>query len=211
MPGVLDQLSRVGSHLLISGTTGSGKSHLALAIGRKFPGPVVFYNPQDDDLAGDWTHADRSNDVRDLFRAKRGRISYVPNSNREFGKKEIKAIVDHVMLPLTVHRTPILFIFDESDTIAPQGGKGQSAVHEVLQRGRKLNVWGICVTQFPSLIDKILVRQCLVQAYFFSPYAKAYYKAQFLPGDYIEGSLENAPEHSFMLMNRGKLEGPMKI
>jgi hypothetical protein len=115
------------------------------------------------------------------------------------------------MQPLQIQRSPVLFIFDEADTLAPQGGKANSAVHEVLQRGGKLNVWGVCVTQFPSLIDKILVRQCQRQVYFESPYAEKYYKSQSLDGEQIVSKLAAAPEHSFMFWNRGGLEGPMRI
>jgi hypothetical protein len=196
------------AHSLVTGTTGSGKSYFALNQARSEGwGQILFWNPQEDELADSWPQADWRDRLDLLFRS--GHVSYVPQRNPKHAAKEARALVDYAMQ--RVWTKPVLFIWDECDLLAPQGRQG-TPLHEVAQRGRKRRVFGRNVTQFPALVDKTIVRQCRLQYYFPTPFGDAYYRRQGLDPVAITGPLERSGmKFPYMRWTNGKLEGPFQF
>lgn len=200
------------AHELIVGMTGGGKTYYALARCRSWPGPVFYWNPQDQEIEpelGAWIRADRYNSVHQLF-AGRARINYVPQWRIDHAIDELEVIVAHAMRPGRIWPAPLLLIIDEADQISPQG-KLATPGHQVAQRGRKHHVFGWFVTQFPSALSKDVVRNCTTHTIFKCTYAAGYLSAHGLPGDQIAETLAAAPQYAFLQWTiDGRLAGPYR-
>lgn len=203
-------------HHFISGTTGSGKSHMARHICEHWPGPVLFVNIQDDDLLSSWARVEydqyTSAEVLALLaKYKRLRLNFIPHFDEWVAPKLVQVLVRRAMYLMPVWQDPLLIAIDEADKFSPQGKKG-TATHELVQRGRKRGVFGLIISQFPADVDKGVLRNCTVHSYFHNPYVGDYYERYHLPGDQIRTTLARAGQFNFVqVAPDGSMSGPFKV
>jgi hypothetical protein len=202
----------MSEHELIIGMTRSGKSYHAQAAAQAWPGPVLFYNPQGQKMdVGEWTRATPNDSLSALVsllsNRPRARVQFTPHWNTEVARPQLARIVDECMQ--RIWTPPLLIVVDEADQVAPQGKNGTPA-HQIAQRGGKQQVWGRFVTQHPSVVSKMVMRQCTRKTIFLTEDSAAYFKQYGWPGDEIERILSTAPKHSYVEWQNRQLTGPFR-
>jgi hypothetical protein len=199
-------------HKLTVGMTRSGKSYHAQVSAQRWPGPVLFYNPQGQKMdVGEWTKVTPNDSlsamVSLLSQRTRARVNFTPHWKTKLAVPQLAAMVDAIMRRIW---TPaLLVIVDESDQVAPEGKQGTPA-HEIAQRGAKQGVWGNFVTQHPSVLSKVIMRQCLLKEIFITEDSAAYFTKYHWPGEDIERILSAAPKHSYLVWENRQLTGPFR-
>lgn len=196
-------------HELCIGMTRSGKSHHAQVVAQRHPGPVLFFNPQAQELEiGEWTRVTPNDSLKaliSLLRRGRARVSFEPHWNSEIARKQLRGIVDKIMR--LKWDPPLLVVVDEGDQVAPEGKNGTPA-HQIVQRGAKQGIWGEIVTQHPAVLSKTIMRQCFRKVIFITEDSAAYFKRYGWPGERIEQILSEAPQYSFLVWEARQLTGP---
>lgn len=193
--------------------TRSGKSFKTERGALAWPGPVLFINPQGKAMEWQeqWVRTGPEDSLRSvvayLRSNKRARVEYVPTWRRDQMIKEINVLVDSLM-ELEWH-PDLCIVFDECDLYAPQG-KRDTACHQVAQRGGKCFVWGRFVTQHASVVDKMIIRQCLRKTIFLLEDSAEYLTRHSMPGEQIERILAAAPKYSYLIWERRQLTGPFR-
>lgn len=199
-------------HKFTVGMTRSGKSYHAQVCAKAWPGPVLFYNPQAQKMdLGEWTKVTPNDSLSALVsllsHRKQARVNFIPHWKRKIAVPQLGVVVDTLMQ--RIWTPPLLVIVDESDQVSPEGSDGTPG-HEIAQRGAKQGVWGNFVTQHPSVVSKVIMRQCLVKEIFVTEDSASYFKHYHWPGDEIERILSVAPKHSYLVWSNRQLTGPFR-
>lgn len=195
------------THETVLGMTRSGKSVYAQASALRWPGPVLFFNPQGQKMdLGSWTLVtprDSLSDLLQLMTTKRARVNFVPTWHPDQARRELGAIVARAMQ--RIWTPPLLVVVDEADQVAPQGKIGTPA-HQIAQRGGKQQVWGMFVTQHPAVLSKVIIRQTMRKTVFMLEDNNL--DQYFMPAAEIDKILTAAPKYSYVVWEGKQLTGP---
>jgi len=194
-------------HSFNGGITGSGKTYHAIQYARGLNVPCIFVNPQQEDIRG-FIRADGSNSLQQVKRALKDnkKINYIPDMD----KKKSVIEIDYLVKTLCELGKKTLFVCDECDIWAGQG-VSTSPLFFVAQRGRKWGIEGLFISQSPSEVDKIILKNCEIQRVFrFNEFGEKYYRGYGYDTDKMRKMLEQKGEYSYILLENGAIKGAFK-
>lgn len=194
-------------HSFNSGITGSGKTYHAIKYARGLNVPVLFINPQQEDISG-FIRADNANSLQQIKRAliANKKINYIPDLD---WKRSIIEI-DYLVKTLCELGKRSLLVVDECDMWARQG-VSTSPLFFVAQRGRKWGIEGLFISQSPSEVDKIILKNCEIQRVFrFNEFGEKYYRGYGYDTDKMRDMLEKKGQFSYILLENGTIKGVFK-
>lgn len=194
-------------HEFIGGLTRSGKTFHALTQGLKSGQGVIWINPQGGNFKG-YVRADKKIDLGQLKQAlSQGlKINYIPSSDFKTATGEVD-IIKRICFQLP---NWVTVIADEADTIGRQG-LSSSPYFEIAQRGLFHKVKGVFICQSPSEVDKIILKNCLIEKIFmFNDYGAKYYKSYGHDTEKLKEMLLKKGQYSYIYLENGEIKGVRK-
>lgn len=192
----------------IIGGSRSGKTFGALKRARVFPGPVLFFNPQEEKAPG-FVRADKKVPLS-LFRQalkENKKVNYIPDADRKYALQELDWLVQSVLRPLGKH---CILIADECDDYARQGQR-ESPLFWVAQRGNRYGVTGWYITQDPARADKILFKNCpVMRVHLFNDFGAKYLSNYGYDVEKLKAMIKKKGQWSYVLIENGEVKGVYK-
>jgi hypothetical protein len=209
--GIVQQLNKTFGHKFIAGMTRSGKTFLAICLMKDWRGPVLFFNPQEEDTGSGFIEAGRYSSVKAFRRAlKTGqKINYIPGPSQEGAERELKSLIDFLRVEWSGKN--LLLVADECQDFARQGDL-KSPLLFVARRGLARGINSLFLAQSPADVSKVVVRQSRYHVIFETTvYDSKYFNDHKLPGDLITQKLRKGGKHSFCVWDNMALNGPYKV
>ena len=207
---MLQRLLNLYGHKFICGMTRSGKTYLAIKYMGGWRGPVLFFNPQSEEVGPGFLTADRWSSSKAFGAAlKKGRkINYIPSADQAQAEKELKSIIN--FLSTRWQGVNLLFCADECQDFAIQGKS--SPLLFVARRGLRRDINGLFIAQRPADVHNVLLSQSVHHVIFrINSYDKQYFNNYRMPGDVIEEKLEKGGDHSFVVWDNKAISGPFRV
>lgn len=207
---MLQKILKLYGHKFICGMTRSGKTYLAIEIMKGWRGPVLFFNPQYEDVGPGFIDAGRWASTKAFYNALRAgkKISYVPSDDQGQAEKELASLVN--FLSCRWRGANLLFVADECQDFAPVGKS--SPLLFIARRGLRREIHGLFIAQRPADVHNVLLSQSMQHIIFqINAYDKKYFVSYRMPGDLIEEKLQKGGRHSFVMWDNRQLTGPFKV
>lgn len=186
------------------GPTGCGKSYQAFIEAARVKKAVLFVNPKDDDVGGDFVRLDGNCDSIVLCRLLRKgyKVNYVPHRDRKIAVKELDIVVQKAF-----EAQDVFVIFDEAEVHGYEG-LSFSPLVDVAERGRSAGVEGLFLVQDPAGVSKRILRQCQqFRIFAFNEYSRLYFDKLGYDVQKMQSMLLTAPKHSYIIMEGGEIKG----
>lgn len=200
-----------GVHKFVCGRTGSGKTYWVREMLKRTDLPVFFFNPQREAMP--FTKVHKASSMDDIIRhlRKGGKIDYIPSINKKFAKVELNYISqDFFKYGGFSENNPLIFAIDECHLYAKQG-QNNEYIEMIATSGRVFGFKGVFISQRPALVDKTLVTQSETHIIFATEWENEYFKSKGIDSEYINKTLNEAGEHSFVIYEKGKISPAYKI
>lgn len=208
---MLAALRKSKKHVFIAGVTQTGKTHCGVEYGRGWPGPVLFFNPQDFQGVAGYVNADGRTEAAAIVNGlKRGvKVNYVPGRKRQEAAAELNALVD-LVFSYVPWSPPLLFIIDETHFYSKDAREGQ--IGDICRVGLRFGVVGCFISQSPADTSKVLLRQSDYHLVFrVDLYDLKYFKERAYPVEKIQEIHKKGGQYSFAVYNFGAVTGPFKV
>ena len=201
-----------GRHILIIGTTGSGKTYAA-AYMAKYLDAFIFINTQQEkeaSLACD-VRLDDPSEIQEAFEEGYRHIEYIPSMNRDSAREEVevvreglfeigsemKAQSNELEIPMWV-----TVFLDETQVYAPL--RTHLDAENFWNMGRGYGIRGVAISRQPQELSKDVVNNCEFELIFkLGHYAEPYFKTFKIPIEEHRAWL--ARKHHFLLYDKESL------
>lgn len=208
---MLAALRQAKKHVFIAGVTQTGKTHCGVEYGRGWPGPVLFFNPQDFGGTAGYVDADGKTEAAAIVNGlKRGcKVNYVPGRKRDGAAAELDVLVS-LVFGYVPWSSPLLFILDETHFYIRDGREGE--IGDVARVGLRWGVVGCFITQSPADTAKVLLRQSQYKLFFrIDLDDQKYLREKGYPVAEMVKLQEKGGKFSFVTYEYGDLSGPRKV
>ena len=201
-----------GRHILIIGSTGSGKSYAASYMSH-FLDAFVFVNTQRELEITQKCQVslDDPMEFQNAFEEGYRKIEYVPSMDRDEAREEVQALREQVFEIGAVIKEQakvleipmwITFFLDEAQVYAPIQTHKDGEI--IWNQGRGYGIRGVAITRQPQELSKDIVNNCEFELIFkLGDYAYPYFQRFKIP---IERHIEwTDRDHHFLLYDKRKL------
>ena len=203
MAATTQLLTGLNNHVFICGITRSGKTYFAKKAAAQIPGPVLFFNIQEEELQAPFIECNSSTDVQqlDYMLTHNYKINF---TFKDQSIKEYNAIVAYLLGVLMrskafSERRPVYVVIDEAQLL---DGRGLDAAIDVSTRGLARGVRLISITQRPALVNKTIYTQAIEQYIFkLAPSEQQYFKGKGVNYDECARSWAANGEHSYVFFD----------
>ena len=210
-PNIHPCISRAlsGRHILLIGTTGSGKTYAAAYMAR-YLDAFIFINTQQEKEATQVcdVRLDNPEEVQDAFEEGYRKIEYIPSMDRESAQQEVEVIREGLFeigseikaqsneLEIAMWVTVFL---DETQVYAPL--RTHLDAENLWNMGRGYGIRGVAISRQPQELSKDVVNNCEFELIFkLGHYAEPYFKAFKIPIEEHKAWL--ARKHHFLLYDK---------
>lgn len=201
------------SHRFICGTTGTGKTYKFIKDFERCDYGGIYINYTRNPCP--FIPVDGSYEIEDIIDAvyHGDKLSYVPALDRKRAKAEIAYIIHKFFeCKRFSENHPFVFAIDECHTLAREGERN-SMIEQIATTGRVFGFKGIFITQSPSMVEKILIKQSDIHVIFtLSDYEREYFRTKGIDFDKVQGLVrstnENVISHKYCVWQNGILNGP---
>lgn len=154
MPFISDLLE---NHLVVLGSTDSGKSTFAEYLFMNTPHKTIYYDQQDERTKG--FLLDKTFTISDLKR--HNKILIYAKFRHEDKEHELSGIINNLKL-IGSHLPPrkiwcVLFV-DEAHEVAPKSDRN-SSLNFLFTKGKRYGLTGVAISQRPSLLSHTVLTQ----------------------------------------------------
>lgn len=188
------------------GTTGCGKTYQAITAAKRTGKPIIYINPQDENMAG-FVRVDGQEEFGTIARLlKKGYfVNYVPHRDKKISLQELDVITQKLFDLQNVE-----MIIDETDLHGYEGMSWSPWI-DVAERGRKRGVFATFLMQDPAGVSKRILRNCTQFRIFeFNEYSRPYFARLGYDVEKLHLMLLESGKYSYIIIERGNIIGCRK-
>lgn len=201
------------NHVFIAGITRSGKTYFAINSAAKLPGPVLFFNIQEEDTPTPFItvladHTDEKQLIGQLRNGRKIDLRFGDASAAQIGAV-MHFLIHKVMTAGFSESRPVYLIIDECHIL--RDGALEAAI-QAATRGLKRGVRCIFITQRPALANKTLYTQSAEQYIFHCSTAeREYLKSKGIDFDFALKTWAKYGKYSYIYTDGFTTEGRQGI
>lgn len=199
-----------GHHTFVTGATQQGKTHFMRRRVEQLKKTILFFNPQDEKMAG-MIKAGASDDLGVIMAAlKRGRkVNFIPSLDNSRAAVELAILIDGLFRSGWTKDHNMLLVVDECH-LAKAHKEGERAVELVATRGLRFGVHAIFATQRPAYAHKAAFTQSDLHVIFRTQMEREYFAAKGIPNAEYERIIKDGGQYAYAVFNGLEMKGPFK-
>ncbi len=197
-------------HTFVCGMTQNGKTHFVRKKLQETKQPVLFFNPQREQMKG-FVLARKSNTLSQIVRALKNRlkINYVTSLSDEETAMELYCITERLFEAGFNKHNPVIFAIDETH-INSDYKLGKQALIKIANRGLTFGINGVFISQRPANVPYTIVTQCDRHYIFKTGFEKEYFTRKGIDYNKVAKLIEEGGRFSYVEFDGININGPFK-